>query len=141
MPEEIKKLREELREMGTQLQVLQERIDSLEPEEIRRQNTELQKSKERIELLETLVFAFFRTNKYKFSKNIEMQDGRNIEVNTGTGTRIGTATGQKLSVYGVTPVVQAGAISAPSGGATVDAEARTAINSIRTALTNFGITA
>ncbi|MDO8518475.1 MAG: hypothetical protein Q7S26_04275 [bacterium] len=44
-------------------------------------------------------------------------------------------------MYGITPVIQANAITAPTGGGTIDAEARTAINSIRTALTNFGITA
>lgn len=41
---------------------------------------------------------------------------------------------------GLTPVARQSAISAPSGGVTVDAEARTAINSIRTVLTTFGFT-
>ena len=45
-----------------------------------------------------------------------------------------------VGMYGVAPVARAGAIAAPSGGVTVDAEARTAINSIRTALTNIGLT-
>jgi len=56
------------------------------------------------------------------------------ETNIGTGIKY-------LGFYAVTPVVQAGAITAPTGGAIQDAEARTAINSIRTALTNIGITA
>lgn len=56
------------------------------------------------------------------------------------GLKIGDSTG-KISVYGVTPVVQAGAIASPSGGATVDSQARTAIDLIRTAIKNFGITA
>ena len=76
-----------------------------------------------------------------FANHVQLLDGRNILTGQTTGTKIGKATTQKLSVYGITPVVQAGAISAPTGGATQDAEARTAINSIRTALTNFGITA
>jgi hypothetical protein len=80
-------------------------------------------------------------DKQVFSKPIQIMDGRNIQIGLTTGTKIGTSTSQKISVYGETPVVQAGAISAPSGGGTVDAESRTAINSIRTALTNFGITA
>lgn len=87
--------------------------------------------------------AIFGSDKYIFSKLIQILDGRNIQTGKGVGTKIGTeggATGQKLAVFGVTPVVQAGAISAPSGGATVDAESRTAINLIRTVLTNFGIT-
>lgn len=85
--------------------------------------------------------ALFGIDKYIFSKLIQIMDGRNIVVGKGTGSKIGTETTQKLSVFGVTPVVQASAISAPSGGTTQDAEARTAINSIRTAIKNFGITA
>lgn len=111
------------------------------PEEIEKLKEVLRQSDKRIGLLENLVFDLMRTNKYRFSKSIQMQDGRNIEFNTGTGTRIGTATGQKIGFFNVTPIVQVSAISAPSGGATVDAEARTAINSIRTALTNLGLTA
>lgn len=111
------------------------------PDETTQLKEELRKSENRIGLLENLIFNLIRTNKYKFSKNIEMQDGRNIELNTGTGTRIGTATGQKIGFFNKTPIVQVSAISAPTGGATIDAEARTAINSIRTALTNLGLTA
>lgn len=37
--------------------------------------------------------------------------------------------------------VKAAAIASPTGGATVDAESRTAIDAIRAALTAFGITA
>ena len=48
--------------------------------------------------------------------------------------------GATVGLYGVTPVARAAAIAAPSAGATVDTEARTAINAIRTALTNIGIT-
>lgn len=86
------------------------------------------------------------TDRYTFQKHIQLFDGRHIQVGKATGTKIGTATTQKLSVYGVTPVVQASAISAPSGGGTgvtdaIDISARSAINSIRTAIKNFGITA
>jgi len=89
---------------------------------------------------------FLATDRYIFHKNVQFLDGRNIQVGRTTGTRIGTGTDQKLSVYGVTPVVQAGAISAPSSpsGSYVQAEIQsleTAINAIRTAIKNFGITA
>lgn len=52
-------------------------------------------------------------------------------------------TSVKTSKFGlsVTPVSQQANIGAPTGGVTVDAEARTAINSIRTVLDNFGLTA
>ena len=111
------------------------------PEETQKLREELAQSNKRLTLLENLLFDLIRTNKYQFSKSIQMQDGRNIELNTGTGTRIGTATGQKIGFFNKTPIVQVSAISAPTGGATIDAEARTAINSIRTALTNLGLTA
>lgn len=46
----------------------------------------------------------------------------------------------KIGFYNKTPIAQPTAISAPAGGATIDSEARTAINSIRTTLTNLGLT-
>lgn len=45
----------------------------------------------------------------------------------------------KVALYGKTPVVQASGISAPSGGTVVDAESRTAITAILTALTDIGV--
>lgn len=68
-------------------------------------------------------------------------DALNIVVNTSTGTKIGTATTQKLSVYNQTPIVQGSAVADASGGATVDAEARTAINTLLARIRAFGIIA
>ena len=102
---------------------------------------QIQELQMRVNKLEGLLYKFALTDRYMFSRNLQIQDGRSVTVGTTTGARIGTAATEKISVYGVTPVIQASAISAPSGGGTQDAEARTAINSIRTALTNFGITA
>ena len=102
---------------------------------------EIQELRERIQKLEGIIYALAFSDRYVFARDIEMQDGRKIQVATGYGSSFGTGVTQKLSVYGVTPVIQATAISAPTGGATIDAESRTAINSIRTALINFGITA
>lgn len=86
------------------------------------------------------------SDRYVFHKHLQLFDGRNIQVGLTTGTKIGTATAQKIGLYGVVPVIQAGAISAPSAPSSnyVQAEAQsavTAINSIRTALKNIGITA
>lgn len=79
-----------------------------------------------------------KSDRFTFQRLIQILDGQNIQVATGTGTKIGTAAGQKLSVYGVTPVIQASAISSP----TADVNSlKTAVDAIRTALTNFGITA
>jgi len=49
--------------------------------------------------------------------------------------------GTKIGLYAETPVVQATKISDPSGGATVDAEARTAIDAIIDALEGIGVSA
>ena len=102
---------------------------------------ETQQLKDRLQLLENVVFDLIRTNKYRFSKSIQMQDGRNIDLNTGTGSKIGTATGQKIGFFNATPVVQQAAITAPTGGATIDTQARTAINTIITTLQTLGLTA
>ena len=119
MPEEIEKLRES----------------------VRRSEENRAKSDKRIDLLENLIFDLIRINIYRFSKSIQIQDGRNIELNTGIGTKIGTATGQKLGFYNVTPVDQPATISDPTGGATVDTEARTGINTLIDRLQELGLIA
>lgn len=50
-------------------------------------------------------------------------------------------TGTTIGFLGATPSAQGSAISAPTGGATQDTEARTAINSIRAVLAGFGFIA
>ena len=89
------------------------------------------------------ISTLFGRDKFVFEKNIQILNARNIQVGRGNGTKIGTAVDQKIGLYNTTPVVQASAISAPSGGgdAGVDTPARNAINSIRTALKNLGIIA
>ena len=96
------------------------------------QLTEFNKMKEQLAMFEA-------SDRYTVQKLMQIFDGRNIQLGKTTGTKIATATDQKLSFHGVTPVIQASAITAPTGGATVDTEARTAINSIRTALSGKGI--
>lgn len=64
-----------------------------------------------------------------------------LELSTGVGTKIGTTPTQKLAFYGSTPVVQQASIVDPTGGAVVDTEARTAINSILDVLDTYGLTA
>ena len=49
--------------------------------------------------------------------------------------------GSNVGLYGVAPAAQAAKVNDPSGGAIVDAEARTAINSIIDALEGIGISA
>ena len=93
--------------------------------------------------LEAFLSIYYRSDypdKYVFTKKVVLNN-QNLDTEGNNGMKIGNSS-SKLSVYGETPVVQASAISAPTGQANdLDSEARTAINLIRTALTNFGITA
>jgi hypothetical protein len=70
-----------------------------------------------------------------------LAEGVDIAVGTVTGTKFGTDPAQKLAFYGDTPIVQPSLIAAPVGGGTIDAQARTAIGGILTALANLGLTA
>lgn len=99
-----------------------------------------------IEIIDRRLAYILKHDKVVFSELVQFLDGRNVQVGRGTGTSIGTAADQKLSVYGETPVVQASAISTPSTQGAVynqtDANSIvTAVNSIITAIKNFGITA
>ena len=79
------------------------------------------------------------SDRYIFHKTIQILDGRNIVVGTANGTKIGTETTQKLGFFGQTPVDKPETVSDPSGGATQDAEARTAIIAIISRLKELGI--
>jgi len=81
------------------------------------------------------------SDRFIFEKMFQFLDGNNIQLGRNIGTKIGTATDQLLAFYGATPVDQPVAINAPSGGATVDAEARTAINTIISRLKELGLIA
>lgn len=88
---------------------------------------------------------FEDSSQYTFAKDIQLLDGRKIILGGNQGTKIGTAT-SKIGFYATVPVAKAGAIGAPNnaGAAYSQADATTwvtAINSIRTALKNIGITA
>ena len=97
-------------------------------------------NKEEIEkIIDERLEQLIKSDRYVFHKTIQILDGRKIIVGTSNGSSIGSETTQKLSVYGETPVVQAAAITAPTGGVTQDAEARTKIGELITALHNFGI--
>ena len=100
---------------------------------------------QRIAYLEGVVNILIRQDRYYFRRNLDI-DNVNIVLRPTTGTKIGTAITQKLAFWNKTPIVQPTAISAPSapGGAYSQSEAQsavTAINSIRTTLSNLGLTA
>ena len=80
-------------------------------------------------------------DRFVFRRNLEIENGNNIELGRRYGSKLGTDTAQKISVYGVTPIIQGSTITDPTGGATVDGESRTAINSLIDRLQAFGIIA
>lgn len=85
---------------------------------------------QRLAELENKINSLIKSDRYLFIRNLDLFN-----------VSIGLTVQSKLSVYGVTPIVQQGAITVPSGGATVDSQSRVAIGSLITALKNFGITA
>lgn len=94
------------------------------------------------------------SNERVLNKDLTIRNGKlnfNMEVpTTGSnlavisskdqGLRLLDSNTDKLGFYAATPVVRANAINTPTGGVTIDAEARTAIGSIITAIKNIGIT-
>jgi hypothetical protein len=99
------------------------------------------------EALENLVVQlkgrlddYEKSDRFVFHQHVQFLDGRNIQLGRTTGTMIGTDTDQKLGFFGKSPVAQQSHISAPSGGTTIDANARTAINAIITLFQTFGLT-
>jgi hypothetical protein len=106
--------------------------------------------------LETFLDVYYRTNfpdkiifekdveinsNFTFATSITLLDSQNLILGTSVGTKIGTSSTQKLGFFGATPVVQQASIANPSGGVTVDAEARTAIISVLSVLDSLGFTA
>jgi hypothetical protein len=95
------------------------------------------------EKMDKFLFEYNRNNnptQQTFTKKCSFVGGVSFN-----GSSLGSV-GDAMSVYGESPVAQAGTISAPSvpGAAYVQSEAQSAvnaINSIRNALQNFGITA
>lgn len=86
---------------------------------------------------ENSMFRLGRT--FQFNKDLNIRDKYNMVLGTTTGTKFGTSATQKLSFYGKTPVVQYGNIDVPSGGATIDSQARDKITLVILALREIGI--
>lgn len=96
--------------------------------------------KNRIEDLEGKINSLVKIDRYFFQRDIDIRDGQDIFIGGNSGTKIGQNALSKISVYGVNPTVQASAISAPSGGTTVDTQARAVTVLLIAALKAFGIT-
>lgn len=68
------------------------------------------------------------------------KDGSTINLGSSTGTKVG-ATGDKIGFFGKAPAGQQATITTPTGGGTIDSQARSSIGEIKTVLTNLGLTA
>lgn len=77
----------------------------------------------------------------QINNSFTMNEGANISFGTGAGSKIGTGTTQKLSFYNATPIVQGASIVDATGGATIDAQARTAVNAVISRLEALGLIA
>ena len=67
---------------------------------------ELTLLKTQVQLLQARLDRLEKSDRYTFEKTLQILDGRNIQLALGTGTKFGTAVTQKLSLWGVTPVIQ-----------------------------------
>src|SRR3990167_956575 len=93
-------------------------------------------------ILSMLVYS----DRYIFSRDIEMQAGRNMQLSTSGGTRFGTGTTQLLAFYNSLPIVQPSAVTsaASQGPSYVQADVQTiatAVNDLLTRLRNLGLIA
>lgn len=75
------------------------------------------------------------------ANGLTLPNADDIILGTGTGTKIGTSTSQKLGFYNATPIVQGASVADASGGAVIDAEARTAINALISRIEATGLIA
>lgn len=66
------------------------------------------------EIIRNELQEFLASDRYIFTKTIQILDGRNIIVGKTTGTEIGTETTQKIGFYGYTPVDQPARVDEPS---------------------------
>ncbi len=89
-------------------------------------------------MMRSILSEYFFSDRLIIKDKLQILDGRNIQIGTTTGTQIGTAATQKLILWGGTPVDRPEFIADPALGATIDTQARTAINSILDLLIEIG---
>ena len=96
-----------------------------------------QELEQRVHVLENLLANLIYNGEYKFLKNVNFGPGATLNL-TGD-VEVGTS-GSKVGFYGATKIVQQSAVTAPSGGSTIDSQSRTAITSLIAVLHNLGLT-
>ena len=85
--------------------------------------------------------ANFERANFRWASNEFIIDAEAGGTGTLRGIKIGSATSSLLGFYGATPVDRPATVADPTGGGTIDAEARTAINAIIDRLQELGLIA
>lgn len=90
-----------------------------------------------------IIFGSNNAESFRVTAGGDIQTVNNVHWVLGTvsGSKFGTATSQKIGFWNATPVVQGAAVADAAGGATVDAEARTAINTLLARMRTYGLIA
>jgi hypothetical protein len=91
------------------------------------------------EIIRQELAEMVSNDRFIFRRKIRIEEGLNIETGIFVGSCFGTTENDKIGFYGITPVARQAAISEPSGGVTVDAEARSAITAVIGRLQTIGI--
>jgi hypothetical protein len=61
---------------------------------------------DRLKFVEALLDQIIKSDRYVFSRTLQMQDGRNIQLGRSNGTKIGLSASEKLGFLGATPRLQ-----------------------------------
>lgn len=80
-------------------------IEIITPETMPKIKLDIPEEKIR-QIIREEIASLFASDRYIFSKLIQILDGRNIQLGITTGTRIGTGATQKLSFFNATPVIR-----------------------------------
>ena len=85
------------------------------PEQIQKLEEIIRQQDERIKQLEAKANMLYFSDKYLFSRDIELEDQRNFIFSGVTGNKIGTSSTQKLSFYGASPIVRPSSVPITAG--------------------------
>ena len=87
-------------------------------------------TEQRLDQIEALLAQLIKSDRYTMEKHLQLLDGRHIQTGVTTGTKIASTTTQRLGFFGAIPISQPVSPTFPSGGSTIDFQARSSINQI-----------
>ena len=95
-------------------------------------------------MIEDKVSILFKNEKYVFNRPVQFMDGGKIQAGNTNGLRIGTEATQKIALFGSTPVVKAGAVTAIGSApglysGTYEQTIADSVNALITIVKNIGI--